>query len=274
VSVSSDVAAACELSEARAWRDCVEGCALVASNQLSAEVAWVSDTPIPIVAALDFGLFNRVIGLGVGAAATDDDIETIAEAYGGRSQLNWTVCVSPVSTPPDLGERLLAHGLRRGTDFAKVIRPTNSPPEISTELRIEQVGAEWLDAFVGVNLAAWDVPGAFSPWFAGTVGRPGWNHYIGFDGDEPVTTGALHVSDGIGWLGFGATLPNHRNRGGQGAVMSRRIHDAGALGCTIVHTETGAETPDSPNPSYRNMIRTGFEFAYLRPNYVSSPASK
>jgi len=271
--VSSEIARACELSEARAWRGCVEGCASVGGNLLRAEVAWASATPILIVAALDFGLFNRVIGLGVASTATDEEIAMIVSAYDARSQTRWTVCVAPVASPADLGARLEAHGLRRGSDFTKVIRSTERPPELSTDLRIEEVGPESTEAVVGVSLQAWGFPHAFSAWFAGSLGRPGWHHYVGFDGTEAVSTGALYVSGGIGWLGFGATLPSHRNRGGQGAIMARRVRDAGALGCRLVHTETGAETADAPNPSYRNMLRAGFEPVYTRPNYTASPSA-
>jgi len=45
-----------------------------------------------------------------------------------------------------------------------------------------------------------------------------------------------------------------------------------ALGCKWFVTETGEETADEPNPSYHNMLRSGFELAYLRPNYVHQPA--
>ncbi len=267
-----DIARACELNEAQAWRECVEGCAAVDGNPLRAEVGWASETPIPIVGALNFALFNRVISLGVASPATDDDLRTIAETYGARAQSNWAVSLSPLAEPADLGSRLEERNLRRGTDFAKVIRSTDAPPTIDTDLRIEEIGPEHTDEFVAVNLAAFDVPPPFSPWFAGTLGRPGWRHYIGFDGSDPVSTGALYLSGSIGWLGFGATLPSQRKRGGQGAIMARRIRDAATLGCEFVHTETGAETAASPNPSYRNMIRTGFELAYLRPNYTPAPA--
>jgi len=267
----ADVIRACELHEGRAWRESVEGCAAAEGNPLRAEAITVSGTPVPIVAALDFALFNRVIGLGVATSATDEQLDEIAETYAARGQSNWSVSLSPLAEPADLAARLVQRGMDKGGDFAKVLRTTDAPPEARTDLRVEAVGAEHAAAFAEVNVAAWGVPEAFSPWFAGTVGRAGWRHYIAFDGDDPVSAGALFVSDGIGWLGFAATLPTHRNRGGQGAIMARRIADAAGLGCDVVHTETGAETADAPNPSYRNMIRAGFELIYQRPNYSSRP---
>lgn len=259
---------ACELNEARAWNDCVEGCAAAAGNPLRAEVAVVSELPVPIVAALNFALFNRVIGLGVARPAADDQIASIARVYADRDQTGWAVSLAPVAQPDDLAERLEAHGLRQSSDFAKVIQSIDDPPAVETSLRIEEIGPELADAFVAVTTAAFGVPTSFAAWFGGSIGRPGWHHYLGFDDDEPVSAGALFVENGIGWLGFGSTLPDHRGRGGQSAIMARRIRDAARLGCTVVHTETGAETAENPNPSYRNMLRTGFELAYLRPNYT------
>ena len=78
----------------------------------------------------------------------------------------------------------------------------------------------------------------------------------------------------MNFLGMGSTLPEHRRKGAQGALMARRIRDAAKLGCEWVCTETGEDTPQRPNPSYHNMIRTGFEFAYLRPTWVYQAKSQ
>jgi GNAT superfamily N-acetyltransferase len=101
-----------------------------------------------------------------------------------------------------------------------------------------------------------------------TIGRAGWRHYLAFDGDQPVATGVLFVRHDIGWLGMAATLPSHRGRGAQGALMAQRIRDGMALGCRRLITETGQDTPGQPNPSYHNMLRTGFKLAYQRANYM------
>jgi hypothetical protein len=50
--------------------------------------------------------------------------------------------------------------------------------------------------------------------------------------------------------------------------VPRRIRGAAVLGCTWVASETAEETPERPNPSYRNMRRAGFEVVYMRENYV------
>jgi len=104
------------------------------------------------------------------------------------------------------------------------------------------------------------------------VGREGWRHYVAWDGDQPVATGALFVKGKMGWLGFGTTLETHRQRGAQGAIMAQRIQDGIALGCTHLISEAVEDTPEQPNPSYHNMVRTSFKLAYLRTDYVLNVA--
>ena len=87
-----------------------------------------------------------------------------------------------------------------------------------------------------------------------------------------MSAGATFVTADVAWLGFGATLESHRGRGGQSAMFARRLADARIAGCRLAITETGEDTPEEPNPSYRNMLRAGFELAYLRPNLVRRPA--
>jgi len=59
------------------------------------------------------------------------------------------------------------------------------------------------------------------------AGRKGWFLYLAMDGDMPVATGALYLSDAAGErfaeLNFGSTLPDHRGRGAQSALIARRV---------------------------------------------------
>ena len=38
-------------------------------------------------------------------------------------------------------------------------------------------------------------------------------------------------------------------------------------------TETGQPVDGRPGPSYRNIVRAGFEPAYVRQNYLSEPGA-
>ena len=80
--------------------------------------------------------------------------------------------------------------------------------------------------------------------------------------------GTLRISDGVGWLGMATTLPSHRRRGAQEALLANRINDGRRMGCLWFVSETTEDTPQRPNPSFHNMIRAGFRLAYQRPNYM------
>ena len=71
-----------------------------------------------------------------------------------------------------------------------------------------------------------------------------------------------------GALQAAATLPSHRRRGAQGALVARWIRDGLALGCRFFAAEAAEDTPESPNRSYHNLLRAGFRLAYLRRNYA------
>ena len=143
------------------------------------------------------------------------------------------------------------------------MRGTDPPPDIRTDLHVRELGPPDAQRFGAVVAAAFGLPPVTAEWCAALVGRPRWSAYGAFDGDALVGVGALFVEGEVGWLGMGGTLPFHRGRGAQGAVMSRRIADAIGVGCTSIATETGI-LPNRKNPSLDNMLRCGFEIAYER----------
>ncbi len=214
-------------------------------------------------------LFNRVIGLGLDEPAAEATLDAAVELYRRAGIRNFGVQLSPAAQPADLPGWLQARGLAPASRWAKVYRPAEAPPESETSLLIELAGPEHAPAFARVACTAFGMPHFLQPWLMAGVGQPGWRHYLAFDGEQAVATGALFVRGEVGWLGVGGTLPSHRRRGGQQALMARRIEDALRLGCRWLITETGEDTPDNPNPSYRNMLRLGFILAYQRPNYVA-----
>ena len=134
------------------------------------------------------------------------------------------------------------------------------------------MGPDRAEDFARIVVAAFEFDPTLAPFAWAPMGRPGWSHYLGFDGADAVAAGALFVTADVAWLGYGATLESHRGRGGQSALFARRLADARIAGCRLAITETGEDTPEEPNPSYRNMLRAGFELAYFRSNWVRRPA--
>jgi hypothetical protein len=144
-------------------------------------------------------------------------------------------------------------------------------PFISTDLHLVEIDIDQADVFTGVVMTAFEMPAILRPLLKGVVGKPGWHHFMGFDGENPAAAASLFVRGDVGWVGNMGTLKKFRKRGAQGALFSRCIQAGLALGCKWFITETGEDTPKDPNPSYHNMLRTGFNLAYLRRNYVHQP---
>ncbi len=197
--------------------------------------------------------------LGVADAA---DLDRVAAFYGDVAH-----AVSP-DPDADLDGALRERGYAPDYAWMKFRRDPSPPRAARTELRIVEVGAGASADFGRTACAAYGLPEFVSPWTSRLPGRPGWHCFVAYDGDIPVATGALLVHGELGWLGLGATLPSHRGLGAQSAILAARIARGVELGCTVLVTETGERVPDRPSSSYRNILRAGFEEAYVRPNWV------
>lgn len=221
-----------------------------------------------LASGIDKAMLNRVVGLGLREPATEAMVDDIMETFRRANVCGYMVQVSPAATPNGLSHWLERRGMVRGDFWYKVIRIPDQRISIKTELRVGEVGMEHAAEFGSIACAGFNMQEALAPLFSSAVGRRGWHHFLAWDGETPVATGGLFVKDEIGWLGVACTLPSHRRMGAQGAIMAARIRKAAALGCKYVVTETFQDLPGKPNPSYHNMLRTGFELVYERANYV------
>jgi GNAT superfamily N-acetyltransferase len=213
-------------------------------------------------------MFNRALGLGIGQPATDEQLD---EALDFLRDVQAYVTVAPEAEPGDLGDRLAARGLAPERGWTKFTRRVTDPPELRTELRVER--DDQGDAFAEAAQRGFGVPEFFRGWLARLAGRDGWQCFVAFDGETPAAAGALYVHGGVGWSGIGATVPKHRGKGGQSALLAARISAAAEAGCEVVVTETGEPVHGQPNGSYRNIVRAGFEPVYVRRNYLSPIAA-
>lgn len=133
-------------------------------------------------------------------------------------------------------------------------------------------GAEAREAGRIVRIA-FGLPAPVGAWVAALAGRPGWTVMRALHGDAAIGAGVARIDASGAWLGLGATLPDQRGRGAQGALFAARIGAARSAGCGLVTTETGAPGGSGPGPSYRNMLRAGFIPVGRRANWVSPGAA-
>lgn len=97
---------------------------------------------------------------------------------------------------------------------------------------------------------------------------PEWRAYLASTDGEPAAMAAMHIADGAASVDAMATVPRHRNRGCQTALLERCIGDAARAGCDLLASQTGPG-----GTSERNMVRCGFRIAYTKALYSEvSPA--
>lgn len=263
-----ELAARLEWAEAGAFLSMYDA-AEKADSPVGAHSQLVAGVAVTTLDLVDSAFFNRALGLATVRPPSAADVHAISETFRqlGRSQS--LIQIPDEVTTPDLAQWLGEEGYRRGRRWVKLYHELGDIPDLSTDLRVEEIGPEHGEVFAAIATEAMGFPPVLLPLARHFIGQPGWRAYAAFDGDTPVSTAALFLDGDLAWCGFGATAERARGRGGQSALFVRRLRDARAMGATIAVTETGEETEESPvNHSYRNMLRSGFTLAYARPNWV------
>jgi hypothetical protein len=212
--------------------------------------------------------FNWLGGTGLNG----DDGSSIAAAvkrFREAGQEKFIVQIPPAPNAAHMEALARAEGLSsHPLAWAKFHRETSTAPRIETAFSIREVGPEAKDDFAQTAIAGFGMPATMAMWLSQIVGRPGWHAYVSYDGDAPAGTGALYVKGDFAWCGIGATRPEMRKRGGQSALLARRVADAAKYGAKHVATETGVPQEGQPAPSYKNILASGFDVAYVRPNWT------
>ena len=216
--------------------------------------------------APDSPMLNRAVGLGVDAPATEADVDAVLEAFG--EGITFYVAASPTAQPPELPRWLASRGLEPGWGWMTFARGVDVPERRPTtlELRAVETDAD-AAAFARIVRTGYGLPEATEPTIA-RAPAAGWRCWLALDGEEPASAAAMYVGEGAAYLGFAATLEEHRGKGAQNALLAARIEQAAALGCDVVITETGERREDRPSSSYRNILRAGFEEVLVTANWL------
>ncbi|UCG61232.1 MAG: GNAT family N-acetyltransferase [Candidatus Zixiibacteriota bacterium] len=265
---SKDFIAHLELTEVEAWndfccaapRDAVEVCGIQFTRTRS--------SCFSIVPCVDTLVFNRIVGLGVTEPVTESTLDKVISLYKQANVPRFFIQLHPECLTPETRQLLERKRFRHYNNWVKLFRDTIPMPPVDTDLRVEEISPADASVFANILINSFEWSEFLQSWVEGSVGRPGWRHYLAFDGDKPVATGALFVSGRFGWIDFASTLPIARGRGAQSSLVERRIIDAAQQRCKWLVVETAEDKPERPAPSFRNMIRHGFQVAYVRPNYI------
>jgi len=213
---------------------------------------------------------NRTLGLGLAAQASQEEVETIVSTYHENGVSGYFVQLHPDAGPADLREWLKRKGLKPDRGWQKFSRDPVKVDDRQTDLTVREIGIELGSAFGEIICNGFDLGDKAIPWLAKLAGRKDWHIFMSFDGDKPAGVGALFAHKGFAWTDYGATAPEFRRRGSQGAVMAARLNRAIELGCQKIFTCTGVSVPGDPQHSYNNILKAGFKEEYIRENYAPS----
>jgi hypothetical protein len=204
-------------------------------------------------------LFNRLLGM-----QDDTALPELEEWFGSRR------CTFAVSVQPgaDLERVLVERGYRRGSAFMKFRRGVEQSRVRETSLRVERIDRNRAGGYGTVVAKVFGMMSPLDRWFAALCTRVGWACFGAFDGDRLVGTGAAHLAGTLGWLGAAGTLPDARGRGAQSAILAARIRAAADAGAQVLATETLDRVDGAAGPSFRNVLRAGFEEAYIQQWWV------
>lgn len=257
-------------AEAAAFADFYAAAPQGLRERLGLRVEKIAGATLLLAPGLPDTMFNRALGLGLRSEADASQVESVTSLYRVAGCPRWWLHWNPYSSPAGFEQELAAMGFTQPTrrSWAKVLRGTQAAPTIATDLGTAPAVGEQVGAVTRAITTAFEMPPFMPDWLGSLHARPNWRLYAVTDGAEVVGGGCLYLSEDFAWLGMGAVLPSHRRRGGQGALMARRIADSIEAGARYIVTETGEPVADEPNPSLANMKRCGFVTVASRLNFA------
>jgi hypothetical protein len=213
------------------------------------------------------GMLNLVLGAAAPGAVEDGHLAAATE-WAESHGVHYYVPVTPGLPDSEAAERWLqANGYSKGRGWMKFVRGPHPPRFKAPAVEVVELTDSELAPFGMIVATSFELPAWAAAFFADLPGHEGWRCYgVRVEGEVQACAG-MHVHAGIAEFGPAATLEPARGRGCQLALLHRRILDAIDAGCHTFWVETGIDLGADPGASYRNILRAGFEEAYLRPNW-------
>lgn len=254
-----------EAVEAQIVRDLWASAPESITAKLGYEVNQIGDALVSVAARDSSILINRTFALDINSNSVNTT--KVLDIYEHLGVAKYFIHVNP-DPPASLLADLTARGLVKGRAWMKFRRDASPIPIPETGLRVIEVTETEAEAFGQIVAPCFDMTNDFGHILAAAVSHDNWHVFMALDGDQPAGCGCLVTHNGVGLLDMGATHPDFRRRGAQGAVMAARINKAADLGLRKLFTETGEAVKGEAQHSYGNILRYGFKEWYARQNYM------
>lgn len=225
--------------------------------------------------------FNKLAGLGF-APGVDDEalarLEATFDARGAEIRVEQATLADPAVAAllTRRGYELIGYenvlGLALAGDVLHALRRTRDE-DVARGVVVSRAAAEdtrlWIDTTTEGFLQpdSFDGPPPTESFeretlrhvFADFGAAPGFALYLARRDGIVAGAGCVRISEGLAQLSGASTLPAHRRRGVQSALLRARLVDAAATSCdlAIVTTEPASK-------SQQNVQRAGFTLLYAR----------
>ena len=222
---------------------------------------------------------NKVAGLGFGGAVDADELTRIERAFHERDtpvQVELSCLADPAIGAMLTKRGYILQGFENILGCALPVAQKPSPaPGIDVAVDQAEGMDRWLDiivtAFMNLDEQGVESHESFDQEVARSVigdmaASGGIVRYLARRNGVPVGGASMCVSGEIAQLCGAGTLPEHRRRGIQRALLETRLADAGAAGCEVAIVTT---LPGSK--SQQNSQRQGFQLLYTRAILLLEP---
>ena len=222
--------------------------------------------------------YNKVAGLGFDGVPEPHQLGEIEREFAAHSAATQVELAHLAD--PAIGEVLSDRGYRLESFenvLGRTLDDTESPVSLA-DVVVRRSPDEELDEWIATMAdaaahadtqgLAWheEFPRAIYEDAMRDATRAGVRRYAAIRGGSLAGGAELRLVDGIAQFAGAATVPAHRRRGIQNALLSARLVDAVAEGCdlAVIVTQPGSK-------SQQNAQRRGFHLLYTRAVLVKHP---
>lgn len=217
--------------------------------------------------------WNKALGFGFAEPVTADLVDRVLDFYRGEGNPGAVIQIAPSVLPADWAEICAAREIEAGPVIVKLACRIEDFRPGGTRLRVGPVEADDVLEMATSVLRGSGLPtDGYAEMVAAGV-RASARPFAVWDGGEMVAAATLFVQGEIGSLNAAATLPGHRNRGAQSALLAARAREAANAGCRWLVAEAEVPAEGGSNPSLNNMQRAGLRPLYHRRNWLWRPAA-
>lgn len=212
---------------------------------------------------------TQTFGLGLFDPITANELERLEQFFESRgaSVAHETCPLMPFDLLPVLHQR----GYRPIEYSSVLVRPVEravEPVAGSSELDVRRIATDSIELWAQISARGWMTE---APELAGAIedlgkvigSSRGSSCFMAYRDDEPIAAAALFLDGSTVLLAGASTVPEHRRRGAQNALLDARLAFAAEHGAELAMM---VAAPGSG--SHRNAERQGFRNVYTRTKFL------